>query len=402
MSKFEITWLEDTSDEALLDEIRRVATLIPNQRLTTDAFNSLSRISASAVIRRFGSWSEAKRRANLADALPVYTDVAILDDLRRVAEMFPDEPFTQKFYLMHGGQYSRSICKRRFGGWHETLAAAGIDNRYAGRPTTDRMRSQPGRDMSNEDILAKIRDVAAQLGKSSLSGADIQAHSEINQRLLKTRFGSVSKALQLAGITQVPHGRRHTEDEIFENLLEVWTHYGRPPAHSEMDKPPSTVGSNTYIKRYGGWRNALKVFVERANLDAANVSELGSNQNLTDQVTRPYQADSATKNALEAKKSVPDRQIVQHPHASRLALTDDKPTIKRDPSIGLRFKVLQRDRFRCQLCGRSPATDLNCQLHVDHIIPFSKGGKTVMENLQTLCSECNLGKGSKLESPSVK
>lgn len=268
VARFERTWLEDTSDEALLEEIRRVAALVPNRRLDIETFNSHSRISSSAVGRRFGSWSEAIRRAGLPDALPEYSDDAILNDLRRVSESFPKDPFTNQFYSTHGGRYSRTIFQRRLGGWREALDAAGIDNRYVGRPTTDRMRSQPGRSMSNQELLAQIRDIATRLGKSSLSGADIRAHSDINQQLLASRFGSVSKALRHAGIAQVPHGRRHTEEEIFENLLSVWTHYGRPPTHSEMDRVPSTVGSNTYIKRYGGWRNALKTFVERANSDA--------------------------------------------------------------------------------------------------------------------------------------
>jgi hypothetical protein len=36
MAKFEITWLEDRSDEAVLAEIRRVAALTPDRRLTSD------------------------------------------------------------------------------------------------------------------------------------------------------------------------------------------------------------------------------------------------------------------------------------------------------------------------------------------------------------------------------
>lgn len=33
------------------------------------------------------------------------------------------------------------------------------------------------------------------------------------------------------------------------------------------------------------------------------------------------------------------------------------------------------------------------KLHVDHIVPVSRGGQTVMSNLQTVCETCNLGKG---------
>jgi hypothetical protein len=392
MAKFEITWLEDTSDESLLNELRRVAALMPDQRLTTDAFDSKSRISASAVIRRFGSWSEAKRKAGLPDALPEYSGASIVDDLRRVSKAFPEQPFTNDFYCTHGGRYSRSVFKTRFGGWREALGAAGIGNRYVGRPTTDRMRSQPGRAMSNEDILAKIRSIAAQLGKASLSGADIRAHSEINQRLLASRFGSVSEALRLAGIAQAPHGRRHTEEEIFENLLAVWTHYGRHPTHSEMDKPPSTVGSNTYIKRYGGWRSALKAFVARANSDVAGLPELGpAKTDLPSLASRPRRTASAT----ETSKPLTGSRIAKHRRAQTLTSEAAEPANRRDPSIGLRYKVLQRDRFRCQLCGRSPATDLGCELHVDHIVPFSKGGKTVFDNLRALCAECNLGRGNR-------
>lgn len=61
-------------------------------------------------------------------------------------------------------------------------------------------------------------------------------------------------------------------------------------------------------------------------------------------------------------------------------------------NAGLRYRVLKRDNHRCVACGATPEKD-GVTLHVDHIIPVAKGGKTVLENLQTLCAPCNLGKG---------
>lgn len=65
----------------------------------------------------------------------------------------------------------------------------------------------------------------------------------------------------------------------------------------------------------------------------------------------------------------------------------------------LRYDILVRDGFRCKICGASAADGV--KLHVDHILPVSKGGKTVESNLRTLCERCNLGKSNKIESVSV-
>ena len=61
-------------------------------------------------------------------------------------------------------------------------------------------------------------------------------------------------------------------------------------------------------------------------------------------------------------------------------------------NLRTRFIVMQRDKFKCCVCGASPAKDSSVELQVDHIIPWAKGGETVIDNLQTLCSKCNLGK----------
>jgi 5-methylcytosine-specific restriction endonuclease McrA len=41
----------------------------------------------------------------------------------------------------------------------------------------------------------------------------------------------------------------------------------------------------------------------------------------------------------------------------------------------------------------APPHSLNIELHADHILAVANGGKTTLENLQTLCRQCNLGKG---------
>ncbi|MCA9302477.1 HNH endonuclease, partial [candidate division WWE3 bacterium] len=58
----------------------------------------------------------------------------------------------------------------------------------------------------------------------------------------------------------------------------------------------------------------------------------------------------------------------------------------------IRLKVLQRDNFTCQSCGKSPALypellgiDAFPKLEIDHFDPHSKGGSDEIDNLQTLC-----------------
>jgi diadenosine tetraphosphate (Ap4A) HIT family hydrolase len=63
----------------------------------------------------------------------------------------------------------------------------------------------------------------------------------------------------------------------------------------------------------------------------------------------------------------------------------------KDISGPLQYEVLKRAKERCELCGISK----NKALQVDHIVPRSKGGLTVLENLQALCYTCNAQKQNK-------
>ena len=60
----------------------------------------------------------------------------------------------------------------------------------------------------------------------------------------------------------------------------------------------------------------------------------------------------------------------------------------------LRSAILERDKFTCCDCGRNAYDGV--KVDVDHIVPVSKGGKTIKGNLQTLCEECNIAKRDKI------
>lgn len=58
----------------------------------------------------------------------------------------------------------------------------------------------------------------------------------------------------------------------------------------------------------------------------------------------------------------------------------------------MRFAIYDRDHHRCRKCGRRTK-----DLEIDHIIPIAKGGKSTLDNLQTLCHTCNYNKGTQIE-----
>lgn len=57
----------------------------------------------------------------------------------------------------------------------------------------------------------------------------------------------------------------------------------------------------------------------------------------------------------------------------------------------LRVQVLARDGYRCLMCGRSNG---EVRLEVDHVIPVADGGTDELDNLATLCRDCNAGKSA--------
>ena len=73
---------------------------------------------------------------------------------------------------------------------------------------------------------------------------------------------------------------------------------------------------------------------------------------------------------------------------------DDVPedaAVARAPRRKLRMRVLERDGFRCVVCGRRPRDHIDLELHVHHLIPWRLSGPTALDNLVTLCGTCHKG-----------
>ena len=291
----------------------------------------------------------------------------IIAEIKRVDAIVNKSTLTESDYNRYG-RISYSAIKKRFGkNWRAILTLAGLEHKYAESTHFKRIRS---RKLTDDEILAELKRIAKLLHKQSLTIEDLRNNSRIMwEPVVVRRFGSWSSGLEKAGL-KVCH-RRYSNEDYFKNLLNVWVHYGRQPSYGEIDKSPSKISAGAYENRFGTWRKALEAFIAKMNED-----------------------EPISKNVAQGEISA----IKQIKVIKREKATKPKPRTsfgdKKGIGLGLRYKVLVRDKFKCSLCGNSPSVDPKCRLHVDHVYPYSKGGKTILDNLRTLCEGCNLGKGN--------
>jgi len=210
------------------------------------------------------------------------------------------------------------------------------------------------RGVTDDELIADLKRVALKSNKKSVT-RDIQDEKgKFHSTTYIRRFGSWYNALEKAGLEKTRTPMNLPEEELFQNLEEIWIKLGRQPRYTEVQKPLSKYHVGTYENRFGGWRNALEKFVAYINNEENASSE-------------------------EAIKSLVIEPSTRH-------------KTSRTINWRIRFIVMKRDNFKCKKCGRSPATNPTIILHVDHKTAWANGGETVLENLETLCSKCNIGK----------
>jgi hypothetical protein len=222
------------------------------------------------------------------------------------------------------------------------------------------------REMSDDDILEDMRRCAKTIGRNTITSREYDEIGKVHPSTMQRRFGSWPNALKQAGLQPSRSKIGITNDELFENIKTLWISLGRQPRYNEVKAPTSLYSTGTYENRFGSWSDALKRFVEWVNSDSQGETELKT---------------QATTGSIK-----PTSKVEPFKRRTRREITERQ-----------RFRVLVRDGFKCMSCGASPLVERGIELHVDHILPWSKGGETIDKNLETKCKKCNLGKGNAFE-----
>ena len=208
------------------------------------------------------------------------------------------------------------------------------------------------RALSDKAILENLRKFAiSRRGKPTTARAfSTWRGRACSMQLVTLRFGSWNAAIRQVGAGI--GGPKPVEPiKLIRNLERIWRKLGHPPGADKLRRlGPYHV--QPYRARWGSLRQAC-LLLARVHAGKLTLEEM-----------------------IALARSAPKRRRRQILRAT------------------IRWRILERDRFRCRTCGRGPRSRSAVTLHVDHIIPVSRGGTNDPSNLRTLCSECNIGRGA--------
>ena len=240
----------------------------------------------------------------------------------------------QSDYLRHG-KFGRKAIQNHFGNFHGALRKLGLEVKRTGY-------------YSDEEIIEDVLAVKKSLGVDLLTGEEYYHNGKFRKKAIEKHFGSWGKLMDKLGLKKAAVHVKHSPQELFGIMKSLWDEKGSRPSMAEF-LLRSGHTQKYILARVKSWAEFLRQFAEYANNGGKSIAT-----------------------TITGKQSIGPRGV----------------------SRKLRYKVMKRDNWTCVLCGARKTKKNNVHLHIDHIIPYSKGGRTALSNLRTLCSTCNLGRGS--------
>lgn len=244
------------SDEALLEMIQLCKDT--HGVATPRLFNSMDdTCAATTVMRRFGSWEDAKERAGIIEDLSnrtgrdkQYTDGDVLRHIRECADRH-DGKATVELLNNESDLIAPSVAVERFGSWSEAKEEAGVkaDNR------ADNHRPQ---EYSDEDYYELLRECKEKHGSVTQRVFD-DDDSFPSSGAVSQRFGGWDKAKKLAGI-KIQSGK-YADEELLKQLITCKEKYGSCSA-SNFAADDEFASPETVQRRFGSWDDAKEKATE--------------------------------------------------------------------------------------------------------------------------------------------
>jgi len=162
--------------------------------------------------------------------------------------------------------------------------------------------------------------------------------------------------------------------------LEIPANYIKVNKSSTSQVPGRIVATNQaihFLSSQGGWdiswKNVMRVEAERNSIYLELSVKKGNGHYL---VADTLYAEAVLNALVQVNKRL-------------LLMPQDEKGVRRIPQ-DVKLAVWQRDQAKCVQCGA------DTYLEFDHIIPFSKGGASTVNNVQLLCRKCNLAKSDRI------
>lgn len=213
----------------------------------------------------------------------------------------------------------------------------------------DRVKSP----FSKADLVNSLKEYAQVHGVESFGMLDYDSWNKkiATAATISVHFGSWGKALQSADC-RVTRGYKLDPKAMVNAFCECWKKHGSVPTQQHLEEFLRQQNCPFRTKSYGKIFGGLGALAKRI-------------------------------------VAVQDGTL---PEADLYKPRKVEPSRDRSISLKVRHEVLKRDGCRCRKCGADPSQDKSVRLEVDHVVAVSRGGKSTIDNLQTLCWACNQGK----------
>lgn len=233
---------EGYTEDILIGQIKSLAEELGRVPQFNDFNGREGYASTSAFIARFRSWNEALRAAGFDPnrEFSFYTNEELIQQLKNIGLRVKRTPRMSDLNPPHTAHHA--TFTGRFGSWHKALQAAGFAPSYAVR-------------YDRAYLINRLREINETLGRTPIL-SDLDSLDDVNARMFAREFGSWNAALAAAGL--IPTRKRHTRQDMIEQIQHFHEQHGRAPTIRELGRKHSTASHANFLRMFGTYEEALK------------------------------------------------------------------------------------------------------------------------------------------------